>query len=728
MFGRFFLIFLSSVSLAWILFIGYDLLDKKDQISPQNIFGRNDGAIIIINRPNETQAENSHFEINENVQVLAENLLKNVFPNERLYFSEKRSIVIIEIPRIWNEKLIQDYLKLKQIPFSIKEGKILLNSKFSLRFKKNYLLFSTLNNLVVRQDIEWPTWDNKASASIIYLSNPLNSTNIYFKSNGTISYQTKYGKLQKTTRVDDYDLFAQYLPSKLKEYHFYEKEFALNSKIIQKESQFNQWLDGGFVSFTYENTSCIVSDYNKSIDPFQLLRSDKESNDLLSNHFTNVKITSTFPSSLQQGFYLGKLGDKVILSEKKEVLERIVADYQLGNTLALDGKVVNSIFNKMPKKVSERLALAHDFFSLSSYKNLLIKTKLNSNFSSESLAIPKDPILTKNTSFSSTQISNYFLGNGAIVFSIGKSNELIAISNKKQFWRINLEGEIIGNAQLIDMNDNGKQQVLVATSQKLYVLNSLTGTPINQFPVQVNAQNEASFYRWNGVANFIVVSASNELVQINQNGRIVKKIKLKSNKVKDAVNVFRKGRTLTAIVVGDTKTQEIDLDRSSNLRSNLNLPQTVLSLKNDQGFIYFYNSEEGFVSTNTQGVKKSYAAVKSHVMKKITRGNEQFVAFLNKNQIQMLDKNGLVFKTIPLKISDADDFDIISLKNGKTYIAVLEGIENEIYILDDLGNQVSSKSYEGKNAVKLSDSQGVLTLTTNVDKNIVQHYNILGIK
>src|SRR5690606_391389 len=132
-----------------------------------------------------------------------------------------------------------------------------LKNKFSAFYKKNYLLITTEKSFDSHRENEWPLWDNKASASIVHLSHPLKSTNIYFKADNTISYQTKYGKDFKSKKIDDRDLFAQYLPASIENYHFIEKEYAKNTKFLAQESSIYQWMEDGMVIFTYRNTPCI---------------------------------------------------------------------------------------------------------------------------------------------------------------------------------------------------------------------------------------------------------------------------------------------------------------------------------------------------------------------------------------------------------------------------------------------------------------------------------------
>lgn len=733
MFGRYFLMLLSLVSLGWIVFVGYDLLDRRDRISPVHVFTVKDGEILIINRSGEVQADKLDFEVNANIKPVFDNLMKHVFQNERIYVSQKRPLIIIELARIWNDALVSDYLETKQLEhYSSKDGEMVVMKKFLVRFKKNHLLISTDMKVEAHGEEAWPLWDGKASASIIHLKKPLKSTNIYFRPDGTVSYQTKYGPLLNCRKIDDYDYFAQFLPAKLENYHFFEKEFAQKSKILSKSSPLYQWMEDGMVQFEYNGATCILSDYNKSIDPMQMLLSDSdETPDMMSNRFRNVQLAKDFPQSTNEGFYIGKVGDKVLVSDKKDALERIMADYQLGNTLALDAEKTAEVYGEMPKKVSERLALSNDFYTLSSYKNLLIKTSLYSFEESPALASdikPDEPEKTvgeENSSFSAGQETAYLLGNGNVVFAIGKQNEIIALSNKKQLWKINLEGTIIGRVKLIDINENGKQQLLVSTDRKIYVINTQNGGNVNEFPLALNCQNAVSVYRWNGRTNFLAVNTNNELAQIDENGRVLRRLKLNVQQVSDEVDVYKNGKTLTAVVTGKNKIQHVDLDRNRNGKNGIFIPQNHWQLKNESGYTYFALEGNTLNKYTLQGQKSTLASGKKLKVKKLYRGKEQLLAYCDGQNIVLLDNMGNTIQRIPVKMSDVEDFDVITTRNGTTYAAILEGIENNIYLLDTSGNKTVDKSFEGKANVKLSEDQGQLVITSTLDRNIIQHYGVM---
>jgi hypothetical protein len=725
MFARLFLLILGFISFAWIIFIGYDLLDQKDKISPQHIFSEEDGEILIINRSAEVHLEELNYTVKPEIQELFSEILKNIYPNERIYVSEKRNLLMIEIPNIWTEEGVKKYFKTKAIEISsVEDKKFKLKNQYSAFYKKNFLLVSTENTFFSHKENDWPLWDNKASASIVHLSQPLKSTNIYFKGDNTISYQTKYGKEFNSKKIDDKDLFAQFLPSSIENYHFMEKKFAKNNKILAQESPLYQWMEDGMVMFTYQNTLCILSDYNKMIDPINILISNESNPSELTNKFENIQLTKSFPSDLNKGFYIGKLSDKVILSENKEILEKISADYQLGNTLVLNKEKSDKIFTKMPKKVSERNENMGKTYSLTSYKNLLIRTEFFS-ISSEILNSPTQKTDLKNNSFAFNSKIKRFLGNGNILYVISEDKQILAISNKKLVWKKDLEGEIIGIPKLIDVFENGNLQLLVNTNEKIYLLTS-EGKNVNEFPVSIKSVNPVSFYRWNNKANFLVVNSSKELNQIDQNGRIIKKLKLPFSEISNEIDVYKNQNALSAIITGENSSQTVDLEKNKLIKSTFNLPKTRLQLKVSSGFYYFHIENNTIFRTDQLSNRTLiYSGSEIKNMKKLYKGKQQLICFQDKNQILAIDESGQITLKIKTTINEIEDFDMITHSSG-TFLAVIDEIENDIYLFDSNGNQLNEKAYEGKKAVKLSIDKGKIILSSMIQNNVVQYYDVIS--
>lgn len=726
MFSRLFLVVLSVISLVWIVLVGYDLLDKKEFIAPERIFTAADGEILIVNRSAEVHLEELNFPIHPGIKAVYEKLLLNVYPNEQLYTAAKRPLILVAHSKVWTASSVEAYFALKGLAVDLQEGKnFALANGMVGRYKRNFLVIHPKAvEVKPGEEKEWPLWDTKASASIIQLSNPLKSTNIYFRANGTISYQTKYGPDLTGPKLDDADLFAQVVPSKVEQYHFYEKEYALQTGVIPKNGPLAGWMESGMISFEYEGTPCIISDYLKMQDPIQVLTSDTEA-DPDQTHFTDVQLTESFPTDKQRGFYVAMLSDKVVLSEDKTVLDRILADYEIGNTLALSAEKSAEIYGKLPKKVSERYAANEKTYTLTAYKNLLITTQLASETLTDQLVEikPKAEEQT-NRSFSISGTAETLLGNGDMVYCFTADKQVFAYKNKKQLWRGTYEGNLQGQPRLIDLYRNGNQQLLFNTDSKIYLMNNLGGN-VNEFPLSLESNAPVNFYRWNNKTYFVLVDKREHLLQLDEQGRTLKNIRLKTGKVSTEVQVYRAGNVLTALVNGDRKLQSVDLDRGKVLKTLQALSPVDFALKESAGYTYFGLQQEALVGTDVAGTKRNIpnaSGIKK--LKRLYRGDEAFLCAFSKTGVTLIFADGSS-KFMEAPVGEIEDVDVLFATNGTCYIAVLDGIENNVYLFNAAGKKMLSESLEGKKLVKLSESAGKITLSTVLQNSMVQYYHLL---
>lgn len=730
MFGRIFLLVLSVLSLVWIVLVGYDLLNKKEFISPERIFTAQDGEILIVNRSEEVHLEELNFEINPQIRTVYEKLLLNVYPNEQLYSAEKRALILVAQTKVWTAEAVKNYFSLKALPVYLKENQCFeLGENMEGRYKSNFLLIHPKGEQVTPgEELEWPLWDTKASASVIHLSRPLKSTNIYFRSNGTVSYQTKYGprlsgapSLPAGRKLDDEDLFAQVVPAKVEKYHFYEKEFALQTGMLKPESPLAAWMESGMICFEYEGTPCIISDYLKMQSPIQVLTADTEA-EPDEMYFTNVQLLQDFPGSGQNGFYVGMLADKVLLSEDKTILDRILADYEIGNTLALNNEKKAQIYGRLPKKVSERYASSAETYTLTSYKNLLITTRLSEEASEVK---PEKAEEQHNRSFSIPGTGEFILGNGDLVYCFTSTNQVLAYKNKKQLWRVQLEGKLIGKPKLIDLYRNGNQQLLFTVSNKIYLLNDQGGN-VNDFPLSCESTAPANSYRWNNKTYFVVVNTAQQLLHIDQQGRTLKKVALKTGPVNTEVSVYRNANVLTAIVNGEIKMQSVDLDRYRILKTQNPLPTAEFALKGTQGYRFYALQGEQLTASDLQASERNIPGLSSvKLLKKMYRGEEAFLCAVNNSLVTLIFADGST-KTIETGVKEIEDADVLYTAGGTLYLAVIDGIENNIFLLDGSGKIVLHQSLEGKKNVKLTESVGKLNISTFLQNSMVQYYDILN--
>jgi len=71
-------------------------------------------------------------------------------------------------------------------------------------------------------------------------------------------------------------------------------------------------------------------------------------------------------------------------------------------------------------------------------------------------------------------------------------------------------------------------------------------------------------------------------------------------------------------------------------------------------------------------------------------------------------------------VNDAEYWSIQTI-DGKSYVSIVDGIENNVYLYELDGGKVVDRSFEGGKKCMLNRSQDELILTTIVDRYIVQY-------
>lgn len=735
MFNRVILIVIACLSILWIGYVGYDLLDRKDRITPQTVFDSRDGEILIINRSQEMSLPQVEFEPTPQLKSLLEKLLAHPVRNERFYISKKRTILFIEMPNLWSETSLRAYLKTKDIAVQKSADGYLMAGNFRVNFKRNYVSVSLDALEATSEELNWPIWDKKATASIIQLNQPLRSTDVYFKADGTISYQTRYGKDIHSVKIDDNELFADVLPNKLKNYHFYEKEFALASQIVGAKSPLYQWSESGFVFFQYQGENCLISDYLSGQDPIAILQDFASNREAAVNsavsHFTQIRLSTRFPSDLNAGFFVMKLADKVVISESKEVCQQIVADHTLGKTVALTELMRLKIFQKLPRKVSERYVSGKTAYTLSSYKNILIKTVLARLVDEE---VPEEkPEEVEDLSWSQSIDGEvtHFLGRGNQQFVWTSGGKLLAIQGKKKRWQVALDGRLINEPQWVDLLDNGQKQLLFNTNSTLYLID-LNGRAHDGFPVKLenDATNSVSYFRWKGVGNFLIVDVKNQLVHFDNKGRELDVVKINVGDCKNPVDVFNQKGNIVAVVSGSEKTQTVNLLRHKVMKTHGALAQNRVTIKENSGPNYYAFNRGQLQRSDYTGAEITLANYPdAENLKLISGENFTYIAFTSYNKIHVLNERGIKMFQFDIPFRELASFDVITLQNGKTYVAMIDGIENNLYVYDNKGKAYTPKPLEGKGNVFLSEKgSNNLVVSTTGEGFIVQYFDVLKMK
>lgn len=733
MLNRILLFIVTVASLVWITYVGYDLINRRDNLSPRSIFGKEDGELLIINRPEEADLSQINVEIKHAGKAFLELLLSQPVQNERIYVSKKRNVFLVEMPNLWTRTGVKNYFKEKGLEVAFgKKKEFSLSNGMVGRYQQNFLVLS--EKYVERQKhrLEWCTWDKKASVTILDMDQPMLSTDIYFKTDGTIAYQTKLSSEYKSRKIDDQELFAENLPGKLTNYHFYEKNFAVFSEVLPVNSPLYKWMDNGFALFDYNGVRCLISDYQNGQDPLLVLNefyspnSDAQLEE--KQKIKNIQLLNSFPGSKSAGFYLMKVGDKVILSESLETCQQVVADYQLGKTLALSKELVQGIYSKLPRRVSERYITSSIAYTQSAYKDILVKTVYH-NFSVQDQGT--EPITEEKELSWTTPVEGQveaLIGRGNQQFVFTSGNQGLALSRRVRNAKLQIDGEIIGEPKLVDYKGTGQLFVLLNTSATIYLFD-MKGNIQEGFPMKIQGElsSEVNFYRYKNQSYLIGIENNQKLVQWDESRKELRPVTVSAGKVINKVDVFVQNNNLIAVVSGDKATQTINLQKYKVVKNHPVLPQDRLSIKDNEGPKY-YTFNDGHLAKYEYNGKSLVLGNYPNARKvKYIEGAFSYITFESYNKIHILNAQGVKMAQVDVPFKELSGYDVITLRNGKTYVAMIEGIENNLYLFDTKNNSMLKKPLEAREKVLLSEyGNGNLQITTVGNGFIIQYFDVLN--
>jgi len=734
MIGRYFLLFLGLISLVWIGFVGSDLVDKKNQFSPSHIFGKEDGRVLVINRLEECSNNDLQFSLQPESTELFSRIHPHLKNLKLLILSELQNKLLIQRTDDWNEEKIKSFFKKAKLSVNFTSRHEFTVGKFEGKF--NFSILSLSMKGSVKPSFvtdEWLSFDKKSSASIItFRKKTFSITDVYVNEKNQIEYVSKRINCKLGKQIDDELLFSNAIPIDISNYHFFEKNFYSNVDKNFSKSPLFQWLDAGFVEFNYNGHAVIISDYIAGQDPILILNdwndgkiiSSKEAEGL----YKNIRLTKNFPENISLGFYIKTMDDFVVASTSQSVCEQVIADYKLGNTVAMKQGTV--FYHDLPKKVSERFMSNSWIYSNSIYRNKLLQTKLRPKSVKVKLSTEN---LDENASDTSTTISLFtggsvqslkvFKGKGNVV-SLTNDGQLTFFSGGKVSWKKNIGKNPIGEIQLIDFKGNGEEQILCTVEHQIHLLdkggNELAGFPI---PLEVKASNEATCYKWNGTSCFAVANDKQQLVFFDSKGQKVKSFKTGLSSVKDKIDVWVSNSILLASAKDENQCVLYNINENKEHR-RFAIEKESFSVKNGNELFQFSIKNNQLLSIDQKGRRKNGSTYNlGKILAVLNEKGTQTIVVQTKNDLHFLNNQGVESKSIYVPFSELDYVSIFKNPAGTSFVSIIDGLANNVLIYSLKGELINKVPFDGKITANLSwDNSSEMIITTVVDGYIVQYF------
>ena len=713
MLNRIVLAIIFLASLTWIAYVGIDLASEKNNYSPESLFNHNDGEVLVVVRPNEVNISGISAFIDAPGMDLIHSLNDSIYT--RGYFSQRRAHMLLIKEDNWNESVIQQLFGQGNVKVtSSDEFKVgLYNGRF---YKSNlYVWKPEVNNEGVNESERF-VFDKKASAAIIRFAEDksiANHSDIYFKENGTIDYITRDADIQQGTQVRDEQFFAGITTRNFTSYHFFERDFYATKDKAFTDGPMSKWLMHGFIQLDYNGEKVIISDYIGGQDPILIMNDLNQTTD--TSRFSQP-LTNSFPSS-GKSYTIKYLEDAVVIAEKNETAEQVIADYKLGNTIALHPPARQRVFGNLPRAVSERLVSSESSYSKAVYGGRLLETHTGLP-----IVEPQVKVATSMTMSCGFDIRDFAVlpGDGNVI-ALSVHGKIKGFKNQKQAWEGALNGKSMGEIQLIDLHGSGEKFVLLNTKDEIHLWN-VTGHYETGFPIKLETEavNEVKFYRWKGKSYFLIANEDNKVVQFDAKGRELTMFNAEMQ-ITRQIDVWASQRRLFAGFANANQFKMFDFEKK-RIHREFPISTNAFPLKSPNQLFQYVIENDRLIKFDQKGIKFEFDRYNQGKLLDILMDNATPVLIVKSaNKIHLINSEGISFGEISLPFNEIEDVHIHTDDYGKTCVAILDGLENNVYLYGTDGQQIVKKSLEGQSKIRVHSSNQ-MRITTIVDQFVIQYF------
>ena len=710
MLNRIILSIIVVASLCWISYTAFQILQDKNNFTPETLFGADDQSILIINRPTEfILSAASEFESApaKNILEMAEDSLYN-----QCFISLRKAHILFTKKTPWTEEEVKQLFSSGKPVVS--DGKIQVEEYKGKYHLKN--LYLSKESVLPKNDSKKFVFDKKSSASIISITEEngiYSTTDIYFNADGIANYVTKDEKLVSGKKRSDEMLFSGILSKNISSYHFFERDYLQQFDSVYANGPMFQWLDAGFIEVQLDGKTAIIADYIAGQDPFWIL---DEHSKTMDTSWYSVPLTSTFPEKGKK-YKVEYLEDFVVISTNEESCKKLISDYKLGHTIALSDVARSKYYSLLPKYVSERYVDASHQLSKSVYhgklmeSNASIKIATKTETKKESLSI----------SVGADIYDFHALSGDGDVLVVTIDGNLIKFKGGKEQWKVKLNGNVKSTIQPFDLHASGETHYLLNTSQEIHLVDA-NGNEATGFPIKLeqDASGPVKFYRWRERSYFLQGLSNNSVLQLDAKGREINIFKL-GILVTDKIDVWASQKRLFAGFAHDGQFIMYDLDQNRIHREYITPIQTT-TLKMPNELFHFGIKNGELIKVDQKGLEFDMGNLLATKVIDIDNNNTNSIAIQNNNEVKLLNINGIPFAEMRLPFNEIDALSIYNNDSGKTYVGVIDGLENNVYLYTADGQLLTRKGLEGQRKVSVQSSGKSFRITTIVDQFVVQYF------
>ena len=705
--------------IAWISFVSYDLLQKENTHDFRTYFHHSDGAIWAIHQPNEVNWDDHSIQTLSLNQALFSSLSIRMKEPCSYFFSTKKVLFLLEKRSSWSKKEIQQLFENGLFPFELGKLNSFEYGKLHGIFKGNQLLIFD-GELAEPNDHAFRV-DTKASLSRVVLSKNHKGgrvSDMYLKKGRIYTYSKSSIGKNSIKEIDDRRIFAHVIPSNIDSYSFYERSYLAKVDPVFAHSVFSkQMITNGVVFVTKDNRCAAIFDYQEDYSPIDILNEhlQKEGSDELSaeyKHLRFAKMMEQFADSTAQkpSLHIALMDGFAVVSSSKEFLDYVISEAELSNTLSQDERKIAQVYGNLPKKVAYRQVSRSKQQSVSVYGKKMLETSCRMI----DIVEHKENQKTK----------DYFVMNPGVrvidfaafpergnVIALTENHMLVGYINGLKKWEKPCPQEVL-SMNLIEM---GQSYVSVQFAKETQLFDK-TGRLVFRMTSQNNITPSAYFAK--NKMEFVIANTDKSVQLLNDKGTLIKPFQVNGTIKQIAVTTQAKKPILG--VLTSTMYYTIDLEKRKTL-SKLSIDSTY-SLINTGVDLIPTSARNSSLSMIKNG-KATQFSTKSNV--KLLGSyllNKELTFILSRGKELYAYQNGKVIWEKTISAQEISALSKKKKKNGTPILCVLDALENELYLLDQLGRASDTNERHGEMKVQVSPfGANAYSITTFLGSYLIQY-------
>ena len=719
---RFFVFCLCLFSSIWSAYVIYSLTEPKDELSPNTVFSLKDNSVLIINRPEQYKWEDADFiTLNENkVKALA--VLPHLNSSFSLYISEQRPLILIESSNDWTIDKIKKLFSLSNVRVKFIENNRLQIEDFEGIFKTNKLLMYKDKRLPTEKSFNTNEIDPYSTFSKIsfYDKTPI-ITSSYVRNSRVVEYQTTKANIKASFKLaNDLDVFSGYIPTKSKNYKFYESNYLMGFDKSFSSSPISKLVKTGVVQYQFNGVPVLTFDFLDGGDPIMNLNeifNAKEENK--SNaYFKNILISDSL--LLKKGdFYFLSYNSFAFVSNDKKTLEDVLTEIKLAKTWRFNESEMKRYTSDMPKLVNSR-----SLSDLSQSAVVFIGDKqLKTNVSISS----KQEILSTDIKYITINPQEKVLDfvsfddAGNIIYVTEQS--IVGVENGKVIWRKQLKGKLINGIQKTSISQKGSPLLKVVTSNEVHIIDR-NGLYLNNYPLKtigIGFSGPGVFYRWNSKQYFAITTFNNELLIYNNKGQQATKLNIPDFDDWRDIDVYAKASILNMSITGRSNALILDLTNKKQIDTiKISSKSKFVDWKNGTRMLTIDSSKVCIVNEKDQNVNTNVNA--DEILNVFGTGENALVFVKDKQLLKLINLRGLTLFSKRSSVIDPVHACRHVNSKGEKLVSFVDDIDNNVYLYNESNGIHPKAIVKGQKKVCISNSSGrAIFVTTILDNKIIQY-------